>query len=193
MEIFANIASIASIVSLGVALVQTLRVRNMRAEQQRHLWSLIASSKALVRHLERQDLHQAYGLASEHFRQLLRDAIAIEKQFTVETIKAWRNAGKLSSDWQERQAYMLLSTKEISRSKDKGFPAALANIDNPAPGHPIAKQWVNQPPEHKEIPTSSLPHQEPQAQGESATALTQDPEPPAADHDSPPSPSTPPS
>lgn len=154
MDLVTDVASLASIISLCVAVVQTIRVRNMKIEKQRHLWSLIASSKALLRHLERQDIHQAYGLASEHFRQLLRDASIIERQFKVETIKAWRSAGKLSSDWQERQAYMLLSTEDIFKSKDREFPATLANFDNPAPGHPIAKQWVNQPPEYKNSETT---------------------------------------
>ena len=150
-------ASLATILSLFVATVQSVRVRRMQIERQRHLWALIASSKALMRHLERQDIHQAYGLASEYFRQLLRDASILEKDFDIDTIKAWRSVGKLSSDWQERQAFMLLSTEEILKSKDKDLPPILANFDNPEPGHPVAKQWVNRPPEYKPSETTAEP------------------------------------
>ena len=148
-DILTAAASLATIISLFVAIVQSIRVRSLQIERQRHLWALIASSKALMRHLERQDIHQAYGLASEYFRQLLRDASLLEKNFNIETIKAWRSVGKLSSDWQERQAFMLLSTEDILKSKDKDVPANLANFDNPEPGHPVAKQWVSKPPEYQ--------------------------------------------
>lgn len=148
-----------SIISAVLALVQTARIRNIKLERQRHLWALIASSKALLRHLERQDVHQAYGLASEYFRQLLRDAIILEEKLSIETIKEWRKVGKLSSDWQERQAYMLLTTEEIRRSKASDLPEQLSSFDQPSPGHPVAKQWVDRPDEYGETGPSADPLQ----------------------------------
>lgn len=143
-DLITYIGTMASVVSLLVALFQTIRVRNLQIERQRRLWTQIASNKAMMRHLERQDVNQAYGLVCEQFRDLLREASILENEFSPETIRLWRYVGKLSSDWQERQALMLLPTPAIERllTKNQELPKMeqeVSHFDDPPPDHPIAK------------------------------------------------------
>src|SRR5712691_8034990 len=95
------IASFASIVSVPIAIVQTLKVRRLNLEKQRKIWTQISSTKALMRHLEAGKLDSSYGLVCEQFRDLLREASLLEQNFSLVTISKWRKVGKLSSDWQE--------------------------------------------------------------------------------------------
>ena len=88
-------------------------------ETRRKTWSQISTTKALMEDLENNDAKQAVGKVFEQFRFLLREAIILENKFNVETIKKWRSTGKLSSQWQERQALQLLETREINAQEAK--------------------------------------------------------------------------
>jgi len=103
-----------STVSLCFAIVQTKRLAKSESEQKRKLWSLIATSKALIEDFEHKDMNKALGKVYELYRFLLREAILIENNFNLKTAQKWRKVGKLSSDWQFRQSLMLLDTKEIN-------------------------------------------------------------------------------
>jgi hypothetical protein len=56
---------------------------------------------------------EVYGKLTELFCHLLKQAVMDEKQFTEETIRKWRDADKLDSNWQEAQARQFLSTSAI--------------------------------------------------------------------------------
>ena len=137
-------ASVASIISVPVAIVQTLKVRRLNIEKQRKTWTQISSTKALMRHLEAEKLDSSYGLVCEQFRDLLREAVLLERNFSVETIARWRKVGKLSSDWQEYQVTQLLRTSEIDdRAKISDMSTPLSDYDTTAPDHPVARAPVN--------------------------------------------------
>lgn len=137
-------ASIASIISIPIAIAQTLKIHRLNIEKQRKIWTQISSTKALMRHLEAEKLDSSYGLVCEQFRDLLREAILLEQNFSINTIVRWRRVGKLSSDWQEYQATQLLSTSEIQDQVEiKDMSTPLSQYDTTAPDHPIARAPVN--------------------------------------------------
>lgn len=110
----AIISLIISGASLTLAIIQTQRLAQAEREQKRKFWSLIATSKALMEDLEHKDPNQAAGKVYEIFRFLLREAVSLERNYNLQTLNNWRKVGKISSDWQHRQALMLLDTKEIN-------------------------------------------------------------------------------
>lgn len=138
------LGSMASIASIIIYFYQRKQIRSLELQNERTIWKQIAASKALMRHLEREDVHQAYGLACEQFRDLIKEASLIEKVFDIKTIKLWRKAGKLSSDWQERQSLMLLSTAAINKAitlsqEELSLKIEIAQYDDTPDDHPIAK------------------------------------------------------
>lgn len=108
------ISLLISAISLALAVIQTLRIRRNRREQKIKLWSLIASSKSLMEDMEEEDPKQAAGKIYELFRSLLKEAILLENSISVKKLNGWRMVGKLSSDWQHRQALALLQSHEIN-------------------------------------------------------------------------------
>ena len=150
----------ASVISLGAVIVQTLRVRALKHQQHAAVWNQIASSKAMMRHLEREDVQQAMGLASQQFRDLLESAVLLESKFGMATIDKWRTVGKLSSDWQERQALMLLTTKSGIRegkvpSSQYASERPPSNWDQSDDTNPVAKLSVRP---HAKPDGPSTPH-----------------------------------
>lgn len=142
--IIGTLGSIASIIGVIIYFFQRKHIRSLEKQNERNIWKQIAASKALMRHLEREDIHQAYGLACEQFRDLIKEASLIERNFDIRTIKLWRKVGKLSSDWQERQSLMLLSTKDISKGVminegELNIENEVAKYDDTPEGHPVAK------------------------------------------------------
>lgn len=118
ITILGIIGSLASIISIPVAIVQTIKNNKLKTEAKRKIWAQIETVKALMRCLDIKDVDFAYGLVNEQFRNLLQEASLLEKEYSIETIEKWRKIGKLSSDWQERNAYMLLDTKKIDLKKE---------------------------------------------------------------------------
>lgn len=169
-KIVAIAASLATVASLCFTLYLHYTVQRLNRESTRRIWSNIASTKALLRHLDRAGetsppdadaLHQAYGLASEHFRRLLAEASLAERNYSIETIGIWRRVGKLSSDWQYRQALMLLSTPEISADQLDTVPEEVSRFDQPPPDHRIARQGIGM----GSSPVSTPPPPPPSAPG----------------------------
>jgi hypothetical protein len=95
------LGSLASLVAIPVAIIQTIRMHRIKLERYRKTWTQISSVKALMRHLEAEKSDSAYGLVCQQFRDMLNEAVLLEKGYSAETIKKWRKTGKLSSDWQE--------------------------------------------------------------------------------------------
>lgn len=71
---------VVSALGLLLGLVQYRRISSLKIERQRTVWMLLRPNKAMLRHLEREDVQQAYGLASEQFRGLLEEGSSQEKR-----------------------------------------------------------------------------------------------------------------
>lgn len=144
LAILSVLGFVIAIYQTYIAIVQTRKSQKLEKQRELNLWNQIASMKAMMRHLERKDVHQAYGLVCEQFRNLLKQAAFEEKDFNVKTIKLWRRVGKLSSDWQERQALMLLDTKGIEEAINNpelsaNIPISPSTFDDPPENHDVAK------------------------------------------------------
>ena len=66
------IASFASILSVPIAIAQTIRIRRLNIEKKLKVWTQISSIKAMMRLLEAQKTEASYGLVCEQFRDWLR-------------------------------------------------------------------------------------------------------------------------
>lgn len=137
MIVLSALGSLASVIGIAVAIIQTKKLRTLKLENKRKTWSQISTTKALMEDLEHKDSTQALGKVFEQYRFLLREAVMQEEKFTIKTIKLWRKTGKLSSLWQERQALHLIQTCEISEKEvdqlEKEFMFWDENTDNSNP------------------------------------------------------------
>jgi len=122
--------TIISLIGLLFAAIQTIKIRNLKKERTRKIWVTISSTKALMEDLESDDPKQAFGKVCELFRQLLLQAVLEEKKYSISTIDASRNTGKLSSNWQVKQAYALLLTEEIDKKMAKDIDEIYKDWDN---------------------------------------------------------------
>jgi hypothetical protein len=116
--------TIASLAGLLLAAIQTIRLRDLKRRTTADIWQAIGEDLSLISNLEKSKLlgqnegvSAAYKGATNLYRHLLRLAILEEHPFNEETIKKWRSAGKLASDWQAAQARRFLETKDIRTSK----------------------------------------------------------------------------
>jgi len=62
-------------------------------------------------------INQAVGKLTFMYRDLLREALTLEKKPCIETIHNWRKVGKLGSDWQQQMALSMLLSEEIEVQK----------------------------------------------------------------------------
>src|ERR1035437_9698720 len=67
------VASIASILSVPIAIAQTIRIRRLNVEKKLKVWTQISSIKAQMRLLEAEKIETSYGLICEQFRDWLRE------------------------------------------------------------------------------------------------------------------------
>lgn len=65
--------------------------------------------------MDTEKFDETYMGLSTHFRGLLREAVGLERDFGIATVVAWRRVGKLSSDWQQKQALAMINTEETLR------------------------------------------------------------------------------
>jgi hypothetical protein len=119
-DLTAIVGTVASCVGLAVGLLQTIRLRELRRHTTSDVWLSIRTTGSILGKLEtapsyRNDpkVAEAYGKSIELFRHLLRQAALAERSYTEETIKRWRSAGKIHTDWQEAQARNFLATDFI--------------------------------------------------------------------------------
>jgi hypothetical protein len=121
MDIVGIVGTLASVASLLVAMLQTIRLRELRRRNNADIWKLIFTADSIRGRLESSpafkqgevQLHQIYGRVVEQFRDLLKMAILDERHFTEHTIRLWRLSGKLTNDWESAQARRWLETREI--------------------------------------------------------------------------------
>lgn len=112
---------VLGIVGLVVALLQTVRLKEMRKRTNNDLWLSLRMCRANLARLEGSQstltdplLASAHGSSKELFCHLLKQAINDERRFTEDTIQKWRQVGKLDSDWQVSQARQFLQSEQIS-------------------------------------------------------------------------------
>ena len=76
--------------------------------------SLLSQSSVVDQEIEiRRKIESARRATIDLYRLLLCEAVGIEPVFTMNTIKKWRNAGRLENEWRVRTAMRLLPTREI--------------------------------------------------------------------------------
>lgn len=118
------IASVVGILSLGLAIAQTVRARNARAELERirriknaDIWSGISLTLQAYETIDdarelipegAHELSAKIGSARRaivgQYLQQLRQAVLDEPEFTEETVKEWRRVGRLENEWRVAQA-----------------------------------------------------------------------------------------
>ncbi len=123
VTIIAIAGGVASIVSLAVAWIQTARLRKLMHRKNADTWLALREVLTMVRGLQNSSLPKslkrnavvarAFTKAVSLHRQLLKQAILDEDNFSELTIKAWRRVGKLEEDWEENEARKFLTTETI--------------------------------------------------------------------------------
>ena len=116
------IGLLASVGGLLVGGIQTLRIRNLKREENADVWLTIRTLKNIFYHLDKDNLKnenksvaRAYEAALSIFRTQLKRAVMNERNYTLETIEKWKSVKKISSDWQEKQALGYLETENIAQ------------------------------------------------------------------------------
>lgn len=144
-------AQIATLVSLLVATVSWALERRLRKRQEvdsrRQIWSNISKVRGLMVDLERNDpdgINMATGKLSFMMRDLIQEACKSEPNFSAKTIAQWRKVGKLSSDWQEHLAVMLLDMSEVSDDSLAQLSDRFSNISILPQGHPMRTPWLKE-------------------------------------------------
>ena len=116
------IGLLASVCGLLVGGIQTLRIRNLKREENADVWLTIRILKNIFYHLDKDNIRdensnvaRAYEAALSIFRTQLKRAVMNETNYTLETIEKWKSVKKISSDWQEKQALGYLQTENIAQ------------------------------------------------------------------------------
>jgi hypothetical protein len=114
------LGALASVLGLAIAVLQSIRLRQLKRRTNADVWLSIRTARSLIGKLEgSQSVKQepvvagAYAQASELFRHLIKQAVLDERRFSEDTIRRWRAAGKIDTDWQAAQARQFLPTYAI--------------------------------------------------------------------------------
>lgn len=131
--------SLASVLGLVVAIVQTLRYRAaeqsnraLRRARDTQIWGNIALALQAFERIEplrqelasdesvpaevRQRLIAARQSVVDQYLRLLEQAILAEPEFTVETVELWAQNGRLENDWRRQQAMRFVSTEALKKA-----------------------------------------------------------------------------
>jgi len=132
-KVVAVAGTLASLAGLLLAAAQTVRLRDLKRRTAADIWQAVGDDLSLISSLEKSKLLDqnegvaaAYKGATNLYRHLLRLAILEEHPFNEETIRRWRAAGKLASDWQVAQARRFLDTKDIREGQSLNEKRAVA-------------------------------------------------------------------
>jgi hypothetical protein len=134
-HILSLVASSATVLSTAIAVIQTIGKRKLKRDFRRETWLSIATTQAMLSSIDQKLFDEVYMGLSNQFRSLLLQAISLESKFTPDIIKAWRRVGKLTSDWQEKQARVLLDTRGLVKFKTGETDAKFSNWDQLEPRH----------------------------------------------------------
>lgn len=111
--VFGILGSLATVAGTAFGIVQRRQRIQADAIRKANVWTSLSKLKALMRNLENDELKMAHQNSLDLFRSLLTEAVLHEPRFTVDTVKRWRKTGRLASDWQERQALLLVDTDAL--------------------------------------------------------------------------------
>ena len=97
------LGTLASVASLFVACLQSIRLSALCRRANVDIWKSIATSTAIRGELQGSaafkqndpQIRQIYGGLVEQFRDLLRMATFDERRFTEDTIIRWKNSGRI--------------------------------------------------------------------------------------------------
>lgn len=138
MDILIGIVGLlASVCGLLVGGIQTLRIRNLKREENADVWLTIRILQNVFYHLNKDNLKnennnvgRAYEAALSIFRTQLKRAVMNERNYTLETIEKWKRVKKISTTWQEKQALGFLETEKIDQTITSEQGASADTADN---------------------------------------------------------------
>ena len=111
--IVSSIGIIFGTLGLVLTIVQTYRLRRIRILTENNIWTSISSLNAVMENLDANNHEMARQGSWDLFRLLLLQAAYHETKMTERTVALWRKSGRLKTDWQEKQARLLIPTTEI--------------------------------------------------------------------------------
>ena len=118
---FAALGTLASLLGVLLAFVQTVRLKALQRRTHTDTWlgirlvrSILISLDRSAKYKEDTNVARAYASTADLFRHLLKEAVLAEREFTENTILRWKAAGKLEGVWQVSQARHFLETDRIN-------------------------------------------------------------------------------
>ena len=119
--ILAILFLVLALVGFSLAGVQTFQLINSRKAHQLLVWKIIRAirtqlvlSEASKRVEEKDpDVYSAYRVNMELYRDLLAQAVSLERGFGPATLLRWYQVGKLGSRFELEQACHFLKTRQI--------------------------------------------------------------------------------
>lgn len=136
------VGSVASILSITVAVIQTYRhkaaqeaLREVRRSRSASIWTNInfiiqafdSVENALSSDFDATSIDKVQAkfmsvrrAIVDCYLELLREASLDEPVFNEETVKRWRRIGKLENDWREQQARRLIYHGDYVEQSDAG-------------------------------------------------------------------------
>jgi hypothetical protein len=116
----AVLGTLASLLGLLIATIQTVRLKALQRRTHADNWLGIRLVRAIMNSIERSgkfkddtNVARAYASTADLFRHLLKEAVLAEREFKETTIERWRAAGKLEGTWQVGQARHFLETSNV--------------------------------------------------------------------------------
>ena len=105
---YASIVGLAlAIVSIIVAIVQTIRISKIKDREYRETWKVIQDIRAVLEVTYKDDseikAHSLHPQVKSIFRHLIMIAVNLECTFNEKTIRSWLKNNKIGdTDWQKK-------------------------------------------------------------------------------------------
>jgi hypothetical protein len=113
------IGSIASIVGIYIAIIQTRNLNALKERKNKGTWMAIGGTSHLISSLDQvaENVHDPFidsmrSQALNLYRALLMEAAMDEKNFSSKTVKSWLKGGKIS-EWEVHEALKFVSTENL--------------------------------------------------------------------------------
>jgi len=108
--------TLASIVGLLVALLQTRRLKELRRHTEADTWEAVRILRSAYHYMSKSeclksgdpDVREARGKVTETIRHLIKQAALAESKFSETTIANWKALGRIESDWHVEAARLHL-------------------------------------------------------------------------------------
>lgn len=106
---------LASVTGLLLAIIQTIRLRELKRRDVAALWEVAFTCRKVVGNIENSELAQtnapiakAYTQAISIHEKVLKFLILRERSFSRKTLEEWKSLNKITNSWQEKQALKYL-------------------------------------------------------------------------------------